>query len=82
MHITKVELIHKEEILEGTMQDGLPVAPRPESWHFLITTDEESHLNGAEMVVPNEPTNRHYREVAEWYKAQKKKPFKFDFIEL
>lgn len=79
MHISKVELVHKKEIPDGTIKDGLPVAPQEESWHFKITTDEESHLKDAEIIAPADPTNRHYTEVAEWYKAQKKKPFKFKF---
>lgn len=80
MHISKVELIHRKEVPEGTMQDGLPVAPQPEMWHFKITTDEAEKEQ--EVIVPADPLNRHYREVAEWYDKQKKKPFKFDFVKL
>lgn len=78
MHISKVELVHRDEVKEGTLVDGLPVPPSPEMYHFKITTDENS-VDGAEVVAPADPTNRHYQEVAEWYKAQKKKPFKYDF---
>lgn len=81
MHITNVELIHREEVPEGTMKDGLPVPAQPETYHFSITTDEND-VEGAEITVPADPKNRHYREVAEWYKKQKKKPFKFDFADL
>lgn len=41
---------------------------------FMVTFD-----NGDKLSVPLEPLNRHYQEVAIWYKAQKKKPFKFEF---
>lgn len=78
MHISKVELIHREEIPQGTMQDGLPVAPQLEMWHFKITTDEQETPD-QEVVVPADPLNRHYQEVKEWYDKQKKKPFKYDF---
>lgn len=77
MHISKVKLIHREAVPEGTMKDGLPVPSSPEMFHFEITTDETE--KGHHVVVPAEPKNRHYHEIAEWYAKQKSKPFEFDF---
>ena len=31
------------------------------------------------QIDDNVKLNRHYHEIAEWYKKQKKKPFKFEF---
>lgn len=45
---------------------------------FRVTFED-----GTESLVPAEATdNRHYREVKEWYEAQKKPPFKFKFKKL
>ena len=43
------------------------------------------HYKGTDLtsaVLSNATANRHYLEVKEWYNAQKKKPFKFNFIDL
>lgn len=37
---------------------------------FRVTDDE-----GVEWIIPNDPGNRHYHELSEWYKKQKTKPF-------
>lgn len=77
-HIKSVKLVHYPEIKEGTMEDGLPVAPRPELYYFSIVNDEMDQ-EGQEILVPAVKGNRHYQEVAEWYKKKKIKPFKFKF---
>lgn len=73
--IKNVKLIKYDEIKPGAMQDGLPLSPRPEMFVFEVETDDYPDP----LFVQTDPTNRHYVEVAEWYKAQKKKPFKYDF---
>lgn len=37
------------------------------------------YKDGNEVTVPMVKTNRHYQEVAAWYKKQKKKPFEYNF---
>lgn len=80
MTIKYVELIHREAIKPGTMQDGIELPAQPEIFAFSVTINDMQP--GDEIVVPNDPKNGHYREVAEWYAKQKKKPFKFDFVKL
>lgn len=75
--IKSVKLLKHDEIKEGTMKDGLPVPPRPEIIYFVIETDEL--VNGGVTTVPNDPTNRHYQEIKEWYGKKKIKPFRFKF---
>lgn len=41
---------------------------------FKVTFEDDTV-----SVVPDEPANRHYVELAAWYDAQKNKPFKFKF---
>lgn len=41
---------------------------------FLVTLKDEKTF-----IVPNDPTNRHYIEIQNWYENLKKKPFKYDF---
>lgn len=77
MVIKKVKMVVVEEVKPGTMQDGLPVAPHPEIVTFEVYSDEK--VDEAALVVPNDPTNRHYQEVKEWYGKKKLKPFKFKF---
>lgn len=43
--------------------------------HFLVTSDDSE----APLRVPFDTMNMDYVDVATWYEAQKKKPFKFDF---
>ncbi len=83
MHISKVEMIVEPEVKEGTLVDGLPIPAHPERTYFIIKTDE-TDVEGATVTVPADPANRHYQEIAEWYKnlktgPLKKKPFKYDF---
>lgn len=75
MVIEKVNLIHYKAIKEGTLKDGLPLPPREEMWVFEVFSDESDDP----LYVQNDPTNRHYPEVAAWYKKKKVKPFKFKF---
>lgn len=63
MEITKVELIKPDPESGGTIDN------------FLVTFNDDSTVE----LPSNAVGNRHYVEVREWYKAQKKKPFKFDF---
>lgn len=44
-----------------------------------LTSFQVTLKDGTELSVPNEPLNRHYHDVSEWYSKQKKKPFKFNF---
>lgn len=78
MKILDVKLIRYKEIKPGAMKDGLPLSPRPELFVFETFNDEVADP----VYVPNDPSNRHYWEVREWYVAQKKKPFKFEFLAL
>lgn len=78
MEIKSVKLVHYPEIKEGTLEDGLPVASRPESFVF----DVEAVGADGIISVPNNPTNAHYWLVKEWYDNQDKKPFDFQFEEL
>lgn len=73
----KVKLIHHKEIKGGTDKDGLAIAPRPETFSFELTNP-----GGDTLIVPNDPTNRHYQKIASWYDEQEKKPFKFAFEKL
>lgn len=63
MEITKVELIKPDPESYGTIDN------------FLVTFDDGSTIE----VPSNAKDNRHYVEVSQWYKKQKKKPFKFEF---
>lgn len=72
--IKKIELEHKPEIKQGAMQDGLPLAPRPDLYAFVVTFDDKTSV-----TVPNDPSNKDYREVREWVASRKKAPFDFDF---
>lgn len=69
-NIKSVKLVTHFEIPDAETGERLPVA-QP---HFLV-----EQVDGDELRVPFEPLNRHYIEVSEWYKDQKKPGFKFDF---
>lgn len=74
MEIKAVQLIHLKEVKPGLDDNGVAIVPQAETFSFAATL-----ADGTEITVPNEPLNRHYVEIANWYKDQKKKPFKFDF---
>ena len=42
--------------------------------HFKIENED-----GSSIAIPIDPLNRHYQELAQWYKEQDQKPFEFDF---
>lgn len=44
---------------------------------FAVTTADD-----AVTYIPNEPLNRHYAEVREWFQSQEEKPFDFEFEEV
>lgn len=68
-NIKSVELIEYHPFPD---EDGNKIAVL--NPHFLLTQED-----GDELRVPFDPLNRHYIEISEWYKEQKKKPFEFDF---
>ena len=74
MNIESVKLIHYPEIKTGWIENGAIVVPRPEIYSFEVT-----FIDKEVVIVPNEPLNRHYQEVKEWYLSQEQKPFEFDF---
>lgn len=61
------------ELLEVTLSDGSKTGDR----QFIIKTTD-----GQEIFAVADPENRFYRDVKEWYAAQKEKPFKFKFVAL
>lgn len=78
MIITSVQLNKLDEIKPGTIVDGLPMNTHPEIIYFDVDVEGEE----ANVVVPNDPSNRHYWDVKDWYDAQEVKPFNFAFEEL
>lgn len=65
MDIKKVVLLEPDETQKK--MGGQPC--------FSVTTSDGEMAT----IVPIDPTNRHYHEIAEWYKKKKIKPFKFKF---
>lgn len=82
MIIHDVKLVHKEEVKPGAMQDGLPLAPQPETFAFDVVYEGLPDEERIQHIVPNDPTNSQYWLVKEWYDAQKTKPFDFKFEEV
>ena len=71
MEIKDVKLVTEREIpLDGETKLEYP--------YFEVEFDDGSKAS----ILINDPSNRHYQEVALWYRKLKKKPFKFDFEHL
>lgn len=66
--ISKVKLfLPPEEDAEGLKAGAKPF--------FEVTWKDKT----VSQVPADEPLNRHYQDLKEWYKKQKNKPFVFDF---
>lgn len=67
----------KEVKLQEVPKDSMVYDPKKPVRGFIMVTDD-----GIESLVPNDPENRHYQEIAMWYDKQKSKPFKYKFKKL
>lgn len=70
MQIQEVEYITHHPYPDPETGEKIPVL-QP---HFKVVLE-----NGQEFQVPLDPANRHYQELAEWYKKQERPPFEYNF---